>query len=255
MHSQHTQDDITASLLAQLQQIPTLDRSWPIVGHMPLIVATMLSAGKHVANTLHHILLRSGQANLRLRIGKQWLYLVMEPRLIETILHKGANSFPKSSWEKQTLNPLMQGGLILLEGTAWAQHHRLLTPLFRSSALQQLIPISISTVENRVGFWREPVDFCHEMQVVTMDIMIRYLMQLPAGEIEGEPSIDVCARQFRKAEAELEMLTLPFFRWRDTWLKQFGLQTRFDRIMEVLRCVVTQRPLYKTKLRTLDMVE
>ncbi len=228
-------------MLAELRALPEPGRPWPLVGHLPLVLSYLLTSHGHVADGLQRLLLRSGEVNLRLRIGAQWIYLITDPPSTERILSHGFRAFPKSAWEKKTLNPLMAGGLILLDGAAWKQHHDLLTPYFRASVLQRLIPIAVATVAERSQTWSSRIEFGHEMQALTMDIMMRYLMQAPVGQIEGEPVLDRCAQQFRRAEIELEKLVSPAGQWRAIAQRRLGLQTPFDRSISSLIGLVNNR--------------
>ena len=79
---------------------------------------------------------------------------VTDPALIENILLKDAERFPKTRLDRRVLKPIIGEGLLTAEGDSWRWQRKLASPLFRHSELLSYVPIMVEAADERVARWK-----------------------------------------------------------------------------------------------------
>jgi cytochrome P450 len=87
--------------------------------------------------------------------GRPLVAWVTDPALIETILLKDAEHFPKTRLDYRVLKPIVGEGLLTAEGDNWRWQRKLASPLFRHTELLRYVPIMAEAAEERVTRWRQ----------------------------------------------------------------------------------------------------
>lgn len=106
---------------------------------------------------------------------------VTAPALIERILIKDAETFPKTRLDRRVLKPMVGEGLLTAEGESWRWQRKLASPLFRHSELLNYVPVIVDAAEERIRRWRErgagartAID--HEMTEATFSVITRTIL-------------------------------------------------------------------------------
>src|SRR5262245_26696376 len=72
--------------------------------------------------------------------GRSVTAWVTDPALIETVLLKEAERFPKTPLERQVFAHSLGDGILTSQGASWRWQRRTAAPLFRPADLAQLLP-------------------------------------------------------------------------------------------------------------------
>jgi cytochrome P450 len=104
------------------------------------------------------------------------IYFVYDPRAIEEILLKKADSFRKD-YTSRLLARVVGNGLLLSEGDTWRRQRRLVQPAFHHQQLQSYAALMVGAIERAMGGWRggETRDVHADMMAVTLDIVAESL--------------------------------------------------------------------------------
>ena len=79
---------------------------------------------------------------------------VTDPALIENILLKDADRFPKTRLDRRVLKPIIGEGLLTAEGDNWRWQRKLASPLFRHSELLSYVPNMVEAADECVARWK-----------------------------------------------------------------------------------------------------
>jgi cytochrome P450 len=102
---------------------------------------------------------------------------VTDPALIETILLKNSDQFPKTTLDRRVLTPIVGNGLLTSEGDSWRWQRKLSSPPFRHAELLSYVPSMAGAAEKRIHQWRDlgrapfTVDVEAAMTDVTFDVV------------------------------------------------------------------------------------
>lgn len=106
------------------------------------LLSSTLRAKGNFAEGIRRLLVRHGKLSLPLKLGSLHLWITVDPEEVRRILIKQTDRFQKIPLEKKVLEPVMRGGLILLEGREWRDHREAMAPCFDSEQMAALIRIS-----------------------------------------------------------------------------------------------------------------
>eukprot|EP00026_Physarum_polycephalum_P006771 Phypoly_transcript_06823.p1 GENE.Phypoly_transcript_06823~~Phypoly_transcript_06823.p1 ORF type:complete len:491 (+),score=50.07 Phypoly_transcript_06823:172-1644(+) len=109
---------------------------------------TVLYFGTKLEKFIDHLQTKYGNM-FEFWMGWKRVLFVGDPAVVKKILTGDAESFEKLHWEKHVLAPVMEGGLIILNGEAWKSHHRAINSFFNSelySVLCKEIVVSFQKV-------------------------------------------------------------------------------------------------------------
>jgi len=107
---------------------------------------------------------------------------------IEYVLQGNPSNYWKGDVNK-VLAPLLADGIFLSEGSQWRRQRQETTPGFTTPRLIEMTDILVGTIEEMLDQWErrskagELIDLCAEMTRLTLDIFLRALFHVQAGEV------------------------------------------------------------------------
>src|SRR5215203_5063970 len=118
------------------------------------------------------------QPIVRTRAGGQDIVFVTGPELLERILLREHEAFPKSDIDRRIFKPIFGNGLLSTEGEDWRWKRRLAAPAFRQKALAAYIPAMRAPFAELAANWAR-VPGLHRvneaMTSATADVIFRAL--------------------------------------------------------------------------------
>jgi len=115
------------------------------------------------------------------------IYFVSDPRAIEEILVKKADSFRKDRTAR-LLSRVVGNGLLVNEGESWRRQRRLVQPAFHHQQLQSYAALMTGAIERARAGWRggEVRDVHADMMAVTLDIVAEALFGADVSAAAGD---------------------------------------------------------------------
>lgn len=107
---------------------------------------------------------------------------------IEHVLQGNPSNYWKGDVNK-VLAPLLADGIFLSEGAQWRRQRQESTPGFTTPRLIEMTEIIVATIREMLDQWDrrgkagEVIDLCAEMTRLTLDIFLRALFHVQAGEV------------------------------------------------------------------------
>ncbi|WP_120635376.1 cytochrome P450 [Ruegeria sp. EL01] len=148
-------------------------------------------------------------------------YMINQPDLIETVLKKRPDDFPKSSRISEGLRPLLGDSVFLTNGEAWKRQRRIIDPAFEGGRLKDTFPAMLEASRACVDRLRQYVGTEVECEEVTShaaaDVIVRTLFSVP---IEHEVAAQVFEK-FRTYQREQPLLNLAAFVPLPRWMPRF----------------------------------
>lgn len=80
---------------------------------------------------------------------------VTDPALIENILVKNADKFPKTRLDRRVLKPMLGDGLLTAQGESWRWQRKIASPPFRHAELLTYVPAMADAAAECCRGWRE----------------------------------------------------------------------------------------------------
>ncbi|MBL8564421.1 MAG: cytochrome P450 [Hyphomicrobiaceae bacterium] len=119
--------------------------------------------------------------------GRKLLW-VCDPRWIEQILVRDAESYQKTELERRVFAPVVGDGVLTADGTNWRWQRRMLAPLFRHSEIMRYVPDMRGAAEACVARWRTSAatglrSIDDDMTDTTFDVIVRTML---AGGAPGD---------------------------------------------------------------------
>ncbi len=119
---------------------------------------------------------------------KRWYLL--DPELIQEVLVRRADRFPKTPENRRVLGPALGEGLLTAEGAHWRWQRRAAAPAFQPGKLAALAPAMLSAARETRDRWLArpggPVRVNHEMMRTTFDIILATMLSGPGdGGADG----------------------------------------------------------------------
>ena len=116
--------------------------------------------------------------------GEPRLY-VLDPELIQEVLVRRADRFPKTPENKRVLGPALGDGLLTAEGAHWRWQRRTAAPAFQPAKISALAPAMLSAARETRDRWLHrpgrPLRVNHEMMRTTFDIILATMLSGPGG--------------------------------------------------------------------------
>jgi cytochrome P450 len=106
---------------------------------------------------------------------------VTDPALIETVLIKSPELFPKTRLDKRVLKPVVGDGLLTAEGDTWRWQRKLASPLFRHTEILNYVPVMVAATRQRLDLWRSAggvrrIEIEEEMTETTFSVISRTIL-------------------------------------------------------------------------------
>jgi cytochrome P450 len=144
---------------------------------------------------------------------------VTDPALIERILLKDAEHFPKTRMDRRVLKPILGEGLLTAEGDSWRWQRKLASPLFRHTELLSYVPIMVDAAEERIERWKRlgpkfVTNVEEDMTETTFSVIARTILA-GINEAEGD-AIKRAGRSYLDPitwEVAASLLLLPENMW------------------------------------------
>ncbi|MEW6283469.1 MAG: cytochrome P450, partial [Candidatus Eremiobacterota bacterium] len=184
---------------------PTFPGGLPGLGHVPRMAFHQVQSRGNTAGACRYLFSGGGPETGRMRVFGRWLVATEHPGYMRSVLLQDA--LPKTRLEHRVLGPGMEGGLILLEGSAWSERRKLMTPYFGAAALDRLIPIAAEAARRRVARWKGVVQAGFEMKAISLDLLAGFLLRCPLDRLDHVTML------FNRIEENLEWRALPPIRW------------------------------------------
>ncbi len=141
-----------------------------------------------------------------------------QPELVDTVLKKRPDDFPKSNRISEGLRPLLGNSVFLTNGDTWKQQRRIIDPAFEGGRLKDTFPAMLAAGQAAVDRLRPQADEVIEFEEVTShiaaDVIFRTLFSVP---IEHEIAARVFDK-FRSYQREQPILNIAAFVPLPKWL-------------------------------------
>ena len=115
--------------------------------------------------------------------GTPQRWYVLEPELIQDVLVRRADRFPKTPENKRVLGPALGDGLLTAEGAHWRWQRRAAAPAFQPVKLAALAPAMLEAARETRDRWLKqpgaPLRLNHEMMRTTFDIILATMLSGP----------------------------------------------------------------------------
>lgn len=148
-------------------------------------------------------------------------YLVNQPELIDLVLKRRPDDFPKSSRISEGLRPLLGNSVFLTNGETWKRQRRVIDPAFEGGRLKDTYPAMLAAAEACVERLQGRVGTEIEFEEITShaaaDVIFRTLFSVP---IEHEIAAQVFER-FRAYQREQPLLNIAAFLPLPRWMPRF----------------------------------
>ena len=130
-----------------------------------------------------------------MHLGDFWtpsrmVYILNQPSLVDRVLVKQADKFPKSTSMGSMLEFLMGTGVFVSNGELWRKQRRMLDPAFSQARIQDVFPLMRLATEEMAARFRAhpdgailPID--EETTHVTADIIFRTIYSRPLNADES----------------------------------------------------------------------
>jgi cytochrome P450 len=180
-------------------------------------------------------------------------YLCNDPKLVDLVLRRRPDDFPKSERIREGLAPLLGNSVFVTNGEIWKGQRRIIDPAFEGGRLKQVFPAmwaaGLSAV-NRLEALADgtPVEIEEQTSHAAADVIFRTLFSIP---IEHDVARDVFAR-FRDHQRAQPVLNLGALLPLPRWFPRFHRrQTR--RTAAEIRALITQ--LTATRMAEIEATE
>ncbi|MFT3730243.1 MAG: cytochrome P450 [Hyphomicrobium sp.] len=107
---------------------------------------------------------------------------VTDPALVENILVKNADRFPKTRLDRRVLRPVVGDGLLTAQGDSWRWQRKIASPPFRHSELLSYVPAMVDAADRCVMQWRRrpgaafTTDVEADMTEATFNVVARTIL-------------------------------------------------------------------------------
>lgn len=158
-------------------------------------------------------------------------YMINQPELIDEVLKKRPDDFPKSSRISEGLRPLLGNSVFLTNGETWKRQRRIIDPSFEGGRLRETWPAMVDAAEACVARLNAraevgqgvPLEIEEETSHAAADVIFRTLFSIP---IEHEIAREVFTR-FRDYQCSQPILNIAAFVPLPDWMPRlFRKDTR-----------------------------
>ncbi|WP_299636186.1 cytochrome P450 [uncultured Ruegeria sp.] len=148
-------------------------------------------------------------------------FMINQPDLIQTVLKKRSDDFPKSGRISEGLRPLLGNSVFLTNGETWKRQRRIIDPAFEGGRLKDTFPAMLAAAEACVDRLRPHVggqiEFEEQTSHAAADVIFRTLFSVPIEHVIASQVFD----KFRAYQREQPLLNLAAFVPLPKWLPRF----------------------------------
>ncbi len=140
--------------------------------------------------------------------------LVNEPDLIDLVLRKRPNDFPKSARVSEGLLPLLGNSVFVTNGDTWRRQRRIIDRSLEGSRVQSFFPAMRAAARHACDRLSAGiVDIEPETSHVAADVIFRAMFSLPIDDDDARQVFDAF-RRYQRAQPLLNLAALvPLPRW------------------------------------------
>ncbi|NOD33547.1 MULTISPECIES: cytochrome P450 [unclassified Ruegeria] len=164
---------------------------------------------KDLLSAQPHRLYRAWMAEFRTPFFRS--YMINQPELVDLVLKKRSDDFPKSNRISEGLRPLLGESVFLTNGEAWKRQRRIIDPAFAGGRLKDTFPAMRDASQACAGRLHSCVGAEIEVEEITShvaaDVIFRTLFSVP---IEHETAAKVF-QKFRAYQRQQPLLNLAAF--------------------------------------------
>ncbi|MCF6232750.1 MAG: cytochrome P450 [Rhodobacteraceae bacterium] len=165
-------------------------------------------------------------------------FMINQPDLIEIVLKKRPDDFPKSSRISEGLRPLLGNSVFLTNGETWKRQRRIIDPAFEGGRLRDtygaMWDASEAAVKRLQGSLGQVVEIEEVTSHAAADVIFRTLFSIP---IEHAVATRVFAR-FREYQREQPILNIAAFIPLPRWFPRFFSRKTKETAKEI-RALIT----------------
>ncbi|MCA0906517.1 cytochrome P450 [Ruegeria marisrubri] len=148
-------------------------------------------------------------------------FLINQPDLVQTVLKKRADEFPKSGRISEGLRPLLGNSVFLTNGETWKRQRRIIDPAFEGGRLKDTFPAMLAAAEACVERLRPHVggelEFEEQTSHAAADVIFRTLFSVPIDNAIASQVFE----KFRAYQRAQPLLNLAAFVPLPKWLPRF----------------------------------
>ncbi|WP_152459851.1 cytochrome P450 [Ruegeria sp. THAF33] len=148
-------------------------------------------------------------------------FLINQPDLVQTVLKKRADDFPKSGRISEGLRPLLGNSVFLTNGETWKRQRRIIDPAFEGGRLKDTFPAMLAAAEVCVERLRPHVggelEFEEQTSHAAADVIFRTLFSVPIDNAIASQVFE----KFRAYQRAQPLLNLAAFVPLPKWLPRF----------------------------------
>ncbi|WP_282096516.1 cytochrome P450 [Epibacterium ulvae] len=175
-------------------------------------------------------------------------YLVNQPDLVNQILRKRPDDFPKSNRIAEGLRPLLGNSVFLTNGATWKRQRRIIDPAFEGGRIKETFPAMFAAGQatlERLGSEKDVIEVEEITSHLAADVIFRTLFSIP---IEDELASQVFHR-FRDYQRSQPILNLGAFIPLPRWMPRFFNRGAKQNAAEIRRLITT---LTQTRMREIE---
>ncbi len=167
-------------------------------------------------------------------------YLCNDPQLVDLVLKKRPDDFPKSNRIREGLAPLLGNSVFLTNGETWKRQRRIIDPAFEGGRLRDTFPAMWAAGQACVARLRAqadgtPIEIEAETSHAAADVIFRTLFSIP---IEHQVAGAVFS-EFRAHQRAQPLLNLAALLPMPKWLPRFHSKNT-KRTAAKIRALITQ---------------
>ncbi|WP_170324838.1 cytochrome P450 [Ruegeria arenilitoris] len=174
-------------------------------------------------------------------------YMINQPELVETVLKKRPDDFPKSGRISEGLRPLLGDSVFLTNGETWKRQRRIIDPAFEGGRLKDTFPAMLQAAEACVARLKGQAGEVIECEELTShaaaDVIFRTLFSVP---IEHEVAAQVFDK-FRAYQRQQPLLNLAAFIPVPRWVPRFHARNT-RRNAKAIRALIKRLTTERAKL-------
>ena len=172
-------------------------------------------------------------------------FLCNDPELVDLVLTRQPEDFPKSRRLNEGLAPLLGHSIFITNGAEWQRQRRIIDPAFESGRLREVFPAmwdaAVAAVSRLAPLADgRPLDVEPQTSHVALDVIFRALFSIPVEDATASAVFDA----FRAHQASRPLVNtgslLPLPAWVPRWRSRTTRQTA-QTIRGLIRSLVDRR--------------
>jgi cytochrome P450 len=166
-------------------------------------------------------LYRAWMAEFRLPFFRS--YFINDPKLVDHVLNKDPDNFPKSQIIKGALYSLLGDGVFVSNGEAWKRQRRIIDPAFEGGRLRDVFPSMVVAAEDAITRLQKlsendaPIEMEEQASQLAADIIFRTLFSIPITDNDAKQIFE----KFQNYQRTQPLMTVASFLKIPKWIPMF----------------------------------